>query len=110
MIIKPTNEPEITSMSLPWILLEARRIVSFEELPGEVPPSHFNHVLDHYAKLLKMYCSDYILGNFSHWLEILQYYVEKSKRDYFSRTGKELPERIHKELEDYIKSKEGENR
>ena len=55
--------------------------------------------------LLNTYCAPFIAGDFSKWLVILEYFNEKTKDDYLTRTGKELPEYIYKELEEYIGAK-----
>ena len=102
--LKPANEPEVSRMSLPWIL-EALNIKKSDSFPGEVAPEGYDKVLRENAELLRKYCLDIVQGDFSRWLDILQYFVDQSKRGYRSRTGRELPKRVHQDREDYIKSK-----
>lgn len=107
VFVKPTGEPEVSRMSLPWIL-EALSVMSSDDFPGEASPAEYDNVLNFNARLLKMHCMSMILGNFSRWLNVLKYFVDQSKSGYLSRTGKQLPDRVHQEREDYIKSKKAQ--
>lgn len=104
VLIRPINEPDISEMSLSWIL----RALSVSErvvLPGEVAPTEYDSVLKINAQLLKTHCVSIVGGDFSSWLSILEFYVKESKKGYFARTGKKIPDRIHQSLEEYIASK-----
>lgn len=103
VFMKPTVEPEISEMSLPWIL-EALSIMRRQELPGEVSPDRFEEALRINAQLLELHYSTISNGDFSSWMTILEYYVNRSKKNYLANTGKKIPDRIHRDLEGYIKS------
>lgn len=103
LTIKPTEEPLFTQKSPTWIL-EALSIPS-EIQQKDSEASGFEEFLVMNAKLLSTHCRPFVVGDFSKWLDILEYYVNTSKMNYFTMTGNEMPDRIHNDLESYIKSK-----
>jgi hypothetical protein len=103
LTIGPIGEPTFTRISPTWIL-EALSV------PLTVPPrnsdlSSFEWFLVENLHLLSTQCMLFVLGDFSGWLEILEYFIKETKEGYFSRTHKELPQYVHRELEEYIKTK-----
>lgn len=102
--LMPAGEPEFTRMSVLWILkaLSVDPKV-FQNQRSDIDT--FDGYVHFYAELIKKYCMPFVKGDYSEWLRVLEYFVNKSKNDYLARTGKKLPDRVHRELEEYIKSK-----
>lgn len=102
--IMPVGEPQISKQYLPAIL-EALSYAKANNYPVIVGPSEYEEVLSINATLLKEYCKDFLKGNFSKWLDVLRFNVEKKKADYFFWSGKELPIETFSKLENYLQSK-----
>ncbi len=105
--IGPAGEPEFTRLSILWIL-RALSVDVEEHGRQRTDLDTFEGYVKFYSELVRDYCSQFIEGDFSAWPSILQYFVNKSKNDYLARTGKKLPNRVHGELEEYIKSKKAQ--
>ncbi len=103
LTIRPVGEPEFTEMSPAWIL-EALAI-PLENPPRDIRLSSFEWFLVRNVQLLNTHCKPFVVGDFSRWLDILEYFNNKTKEDYFIRTSKELPPHIYRDLEKYIRTK-----
>jgi hypothetical protein len=103
LTIRPVGEPQFTEMSPVWILKALA--IPIQNPPRDVRLGSFEWFLVLNAHLLNNYCNAFITGDFSEWLNVLEYFNKSTKDDYFVKTGKELPQYIYRELEEYIKDK-----
>lgn len=102
--LMPVGEPEFTQMSVLWIL-KALSVAPKDFQSRKSDIDTFNGYVSFYAELIKKYCIPFIKGDYSEWLRVLGYFVNESKTEYYRRTGRQMPERVHHDLVMYIKNK-----
>ncbi len=102
--LMPAGEPEFTRMSIWWIV-EALSVNRADAVSVPSGIDTFDNYVHFYTGLIKRYCMPFIRGDYSEWLKVLEYFINKSKTDYKQRTGRQLPERVHHDLAMYIKEK-----
>jgi hypothetical protein len=105
VLLKPAGEPAIAQLGLTNIL-EALSVIQPKNIQGPVAPAQYDDALAYYAASLKMHCDNLLRGNLSGWVGFLEFVLNKMKSDYLLWTkGKQLPQAVYQELEDYIRSK-----
>ncbi len=102
ILLLPAGEPKVAQIGL-LNILEALSVKIPPEFLGPTAPAQFDHALANYAGWLKRYCENLLRGDLSSWKMFLKYSLDRMKKEYTSATkGKQLPQRVYQELEDYI--------
>jgi hypothetical protein len=100
--IKPALEPEIAGADIHTIL-EALKISGTKLNINPVTPNNYDSTLKQYAEVLRAYCVEFILGDFSKWNVIIKHKLILLQRE-SPNALKRQPD-LFKPLEDYIKYK-----
>lgn len=107
--LMPTGEPEFTQLSVLWVLKALSVDIATPE-STELDINTFEGYVVFYTQLLREHCQKFITGDFSDWLRVLEFFIDETRIKYRQRTGKQLPKRIHDELEKYIAAKKLQQR
>jgi hypothetical protein len=102
--IKPADFPTGMYVNINWIIeyLTQKSTSDLPQLTFPTPEDQLSVLIQTYARLLKLYCSDLLNGDFSWWKDLILYVIQEMKANYRATTGMDLQPEIYQRLQEYL--------